>query len=493
MHQLWRQSPLVPFLFSLILGIIVSDAFNLDISNVVAIPSLLVFAGGLYLFRNNIYLLHISLIIAFLCGILLVGLHRQTYELPQIKHEYYAKVVSVGRESAKAKNAEIVLFQNISDSSFQLGDQHIAAIFLKNNQNTEYLSVGQIIRFTAQLQPIAPDNSFSISQIRKGILYRGFISSYHTIGSINLPFWERARSWLRTEVLSPQYISRDVLVRGICLGDKSGFDKETIQPYRQAGFMHLLAVSGMHIGIIGTLINLFFGLFAKTYKSKIFAKAFSIALVWLYVAMVGFAPSAVRAAIMFSLYFGFDILENQPSKYNVLALAALTMLIFSPMLIFDIGFQLSYAAMVGIISGLRIYTEYIKQSNWLSKYLSEAFIVGLGAQMGTLPFCLYYFGYYPTYSSVFSVVAGLVVTAIMALVLVAILAYSGGFTGYVGYAIDFFADLLDFTAHFSSQLPFSGLTMKINSFSALAIGLTIMSILIWGEILIHRKKEMLFQ
>lgn len=492
MHLLWRQSPIVPFLFALIAGIVTADSFPHSIPLWAIALFAIVCVLPLFLLRNNVLLLIGAGIATFFCGIVLASMHQLTDLLPQQKQMYYAEVVSIGRESAKAKNAVLVLYEHIADTAFQVGEQQVAGIFLKKHQHTDSLATGQVISFAATMKPIAPDNNFAVSQLRKGIRYRTFVSQYRVCGTKSPKIWEVAQRWLRNNILSQRYMDQHLLVKGIVLGDKIGFTKESLLPYQQAGFMQHLSVSGMHIGIIATLLSMLSGALSKSHRSKIISSIASVCIVWLYVAMADFAPAAVRAAIMFSLVFLMNVTENQPSKYNILASTALGMLVLSPMLVFDVGFQLSFAAMVGLIASLRLKDAYIGISNPIVKYIAEGFIVGIGAQLCTLPFCLYYFGYYPTYSLIFGFAAGVVVFGIMALVLVAIVAFFVEMQAFVGATIDFLANMLEFLAQFSNSLPMSSISFKQDFIPALIMGAAVLALVVWCECLIVQKREKQF-
>lgn len=492
MYQLWRQTPIVPYLIALIGGIIIADACPYSFPLWMYAGFAAICAGALFTLRNGSVLLIVSGLAAFLCGFMLVELHRSTGTLPQDKQLRFAEIVSIGRESEKSKNAVIVLYERIGDTAFQVGEHEIAGIFIKKFQNTDSLTVGQIISFDSELIPLIPDNSFTVSQLRKGICYRTFISSYRVCGTRHPKFWEIAQRWLRKNILCPQNMHQHLLVKGIVLGDKIGFTKETLRPYQQAGFMQHLSVSGMHIGIIATLLSFMFSAVRKTQFSKILGSLVSVIIVWFYVAIADFTPAAVRAAIMFSIYFLVEISENHPNKYNILASTALGMLVLSPMLVFDIGFQLSFAAMVGLIASLRLNEAYITISNPILKYLVEGIIIGIGAQLCTLPFCLFYFGYYPTYSLIFGFAAGIIVFGIMALVLVAIIAFFAEMANWVGIVIDFLADMLEFLAEFSNGLPLSSLSLKLGSWTSFMFAVIVLALVLWVEILLHKRAESQF-
>ncbi len=183
------------------------------------------------------------------------------------------------------------------------------------------------------------------------------------------------------------------VLKAVLLGDREEISSFWQDKFSYAGVRHLLAISGMHIVIIsGLLLSLLEKLNLKEKKYP-----FSIFLLVLFILMVGAPPSAVRAGIMGSLFLIAPLLGRKRSSFRSLTLAALFMLLFNPLLLkFDIGFQLSFAATLGIMlfSGkIRKEMESIFPGKFsLSK---ETISTTLSAQIFVFPFLLYYFDYFP--------------------------------------------------------------------------------------------------
>lgn len=159
-----------------------------------------------------------------------------------------------------------------------------------------------------------------------------------------------------------------------------------------AGLSHLLSVSGFHVGIIAAVISLILSVLSeRSVFSRCLRYLMTILGVWMFTYMTGFATAAVRAAIMISIYLAGKMLGRRPDKYNTLAGAAFCMLVYNPLYLFDIGFQLSYMAVLFILylqprlSGLLEVRNPLLASPW------DTLTVTVSAQAGTIFLCFYYF------------------------------------------------------------------------------------------------------
>jgi competence protein ComEC len=161
--------------------------------------------------------------------------------------------------------------------------------------------------------------------------------------------------------------------------------------------MHILAVSGLHVGIIYALLMFLvkpFGLKKIGRKSYL---AFVILLIWAYAMLTGFSPSVVRAATMFSLITLGQMRERKPSIFNVLAFSAILMITTNPDVIYEVGFQLSYLAVFGIVIIQPLIIRLWLPPNKLLEYIWQIIAVSIAAQLATLPLTIYYFHSFPTY------------------------------------------------------------------------------------------------
>lgn len=200
----------------------------------------------------------------------------------------------------------------------------------------------------------------------------------------------------------------------LSLGYKSALSSEIRTAYTSTGAMHVLAVSGLHVGLVQLLLSWCLGLIKLKWRYWSALKVgLVIVLIWSFALLTGASPSVLRAASMFSfLAIGLE-LKRPVNIYNTLAISAFLLLCINPMLLFEIGFQLSYLAVLGIVYFQpRIYRSWFIK-NPVGDYIWKLMSVSLAAQMTTLPISLYYFHQFPVYF----LLSGLVVVPAAALIL----------------------------------------------------------------------------
>ncbi len=183
----------------------------------------------------------------------------------------------------------------------------------------------------------------------------------------------------------------------LILGYRSDLSMETLQAYSKTGTIHALSVSGMHVGIIYIVINLALSwLDRKTYGRWI-KLLLIVSMIWIYALITGLTPSVLRAVIMLSALVSAKSLRKTTNSYNILASSAFCMLTFNPFLLFDVGFQLSYLSVIGLIFlQPKINSWMTFESNMLNS-LWSAISLSLAAQITTFPLAAYYFHQFPIY------------------------------------------------------------------------------------------------
>jgi ComEC/Rec2-related protein len=213
-----------------------------------------------------------------------------------------------------------------------------------------------------------------------------------------------------TQALSPKAA---VIARALILGERDGIDQELRSYFLATGSMHILAVSGMHIGllILALLYILGWLSFCLTRKQ---ALLLVVGIVWYYAVLTGLSASVLRSVFMFSVLLLSQLTGKQMNQLNALFFSAFCLLLYDPLYLFDLGFQLSYLAMLGIY----LYYEPIKNLacfKWRQlQQLWEGFALGLAATLTTLPLSMYHFHLYPNYAQV----AGLCLMSLSSLILV---------------------------------------------------------------------------
>ena len=186
------------------------------------------------------------------------------------------------------------------------------------------------------------------------------------------------------------------IAQALILGDKSLLDQETRNSFGATGAMHVLAVSGLHIGIITQLLLYLFQFSSKviTRRNAVF---FTVLLLWIYALLTGFSPSVVRAVFMFSVLILSQETGGNYAPINVLFFTAFILILFNPYVIYDIGFQLSYLAMLGIYTLYKPIAAWYITKNKILNYLWQGSAIGFAAQAMTVPLTLYYFHQFPNY------------------------------------------------------------------------------------------------
>lgn len=186
------------------------------------------------------------------------------------------------------------------------------------------------------------------------------------------------------------------VMKALVLGDKSLLDSETKTSFSNSGAMHVLAVSGLHIGLILYLF-LFVLERMSSFLSKRNALFIVIGLLWIYAVITGLSPSVIRAVFMFTVLASAQLFAKKYDSMNVLFFSAFVLLLFNPLYLFDIGFQLSYLAMVGIFVFYGPIERTLVIKNWLLNKIWQGTAIGFAAQLMTAPLSLYYFHQFPNY------------------------------------------------------------------------------------------------
>ena len=184
------------------------------------------------------------------------------------------------------------------------------------------------------------------------------------------------------------------IVSAMTLGDKSLIDKDLKNDYSRSGASHVLALSGLHLGIIYFVFSFMTARWRRRYHhwSRPVSEGLILITMWSYVVLVGMSPSVVRAAIMMTVYSLLSLQNRNRSSLNALAFTAIIMLVADPMILFNISFQLSFVAVAFILlyQG-RIYSLIPSSTHPIVKWCWRFLSVSLAAQLGVAPLTAYYF------------------------------------------------------------------------------------------------------
>lgn len=270
----------------------------------------------------------------------------------------------------------------------------------------------------------------------------------------------RLRDHLLFIIKNNGIVGKEYAVAGaLLLGYHSGLDQDTRQSYASSGAMHILAVSGLHVGILYILLQWFFGFFKRIKYFDFISSIIILCLIWFYALLTGLSPSVTRAATMFSFVTVAKSLNRNTNIFNTLASSALVQLMINPFSLFLVGFQLSYLAVAGIAFFQPLVVKLFRFQNIITRNLWALTTVSFSAQLLIFPLTMYYFNQFPNY---------FLVTNMFAIPLAMIILYSGLLlflvsfipllSSVVAFVLNFALRSLNFLTEIISYLPFSNTT-----------------------------------
>ena len=280
-------------------------------------------------------------------------------------------------------------------------------VYLDKTKEATTIETGQTLVFASPLQevegPLNP-HEFNYKNYleRKNIFYTAYLKdenwkATNTLENSSLfTLAQKIRKQLldtyRNSGLQETEFS---LVAALVLGYDDEIDPELMNAYSHTGTLHVLSVSGLHVGIIYVLLGYMLSFFDKK-KKLIWLKVFLIlGFLWFFVLLSGFSAPAVRAALMFSLILTGKTLFKNVETANIVFVAAFASLCYNPYWLADAGFQLSYVAVLGIIYLYPYFYNRFTFSSGLADKIWALCSVSIAAQLATLPITLYYFHQFP--------------------------------------------------------------------------------------------------
>lgn len=355
--------------------------------------------------------------------------------------------------------------------------------------STVVLRAGDRLIYTGYLRPF----SSKYESYSRLMTYRGYVGMIRVIDKNMLihsctepnSLHTIAAERLRRLNLEPDAQS---VVSAMAAGDKSLLTPQLRAAYSRSGTSHLLAVSGLHVGIVFMLINLFMWWLPAVRRGHIVRNIVAIILIWLYASIAGFSPSVVRAAIMFSL-LQFSLASTSAYvSMNILAATAMFMLIFNPNYLFDISFQLSFIAVGAIVAwGAPLYS-YLKSRYKIINALIAVLAVGLVSAVATAPLVSHDFGIVSVVGLVINPPVIMLANVIVMVSVVWIVVPFGWLTPVFRSVLDIVVRTQNTIVEYASTLPYSAVEYKLSTLQTTIIYMVfiVATIVIWSS---ERKKS----
>lgn len=245
------------------------------------------------------------------------------------------------------------------------------------------------------------------------------------------------------------------LAKALLIGYRIDLEKDLVQAYSNAGVVHLIAISGLHIALIYGLL-LWVALRIPILKNSTVTRTLTLILcLWFFAFLTGAPPSVMRATVMFSFVSAASLFKRKASIYNSLSISAFVLLCVDPYVLWDVGFQLSYLAVLGIVVLQKPVYNWMYFKNKILNYIWEMASVSISAQIFTIPICFYYFHQLPLLFLIANIIAiPLATVALWGLIALVAISPLPIITVYFGKIVSVFLWLMNHSVLLINRIPF---------------------------------------
>jgi competence protein ComEC len=341
-------------------------------------------------------------------------------------------------------------------------------VYLQNYPEMPVLKYGSILVIKKIPELIGPSLNpeqfdYQKYQSLKGIFYQVFLKNgeWDQLSGNQSNFIFRTAFWCRDyllDVLKKNGLQDEeyAVASAILLGYDDELPRHLRKGYVASGTMHVLCVSGLHVGIVYLIFNFLFGLILARKSNEHIKTLMLLAIVWFYAMITGLTPSVLRSTIMISFILIGTLINRRGNIFNSLAASAFLLLLIDPSTLMNIGFQLSYLAVLGIALFQKPFYNLFFFKNKALNWIWEATSVTLAAQLMTTPIILYYFHQFPVYfilSNLLLIPLSFVIIVLgMSVLIFSFLPYVPLWLGYLTSA---FIYIMNFIVKWIENLPIS--------------------------------------
>jgi competence protein ComEC len=282
-------------------------------------------------------------------------------------------------------------------------------LYIENDSVASSLAVGDLILARGSMEEVGGPLNPESFDYRKFLYYRnvrwqavldsGEWKKIVGIRGVPLLRWSEGCRQRFGNILASYGISGDelALASALILGTRDLLQKDMIREFSNAGAIHVLSVSGLHVGIMFVLADRMLFFLKRFRRGRKLHQAVIILMIWVYAFITGLPASVVRASLMFSLIAAARMMDRSHEGFNILAGALLVQLWINPFEITQVGFQLSYLAVLGIFAYYKKLNEIWANSSRLIAEIWSIIAVSIAAQLATFPLASYYFHFFPVY------------------------------------------------------------------------------------------------
>ncbi len=483
------NSPLLKYSVSYLTGILIGKRFSIPVSSTLLSSlclSLLILLIYYFCFKKRVSILEKALTLTSILSFILLGWlnisisdnifnKRKTSRIP-VNKSFQTYCIIKERPVLKTKSTKIEVLLPEFDEGMIL--------YLDKNYPHHKLGTGDTIYTKITPEKVRTFEGSSFNYVRflaeKGI----HTTSYVKAGDVVLLKLKKLSFCDRINRLRESYISKVSEMTGnggesatlisLTIGDKSFLDFETKNAYSTSGTMHLLAVSGLHVGFIYSFLSFVLIFLGNSRYSKFSRLIIIVATLWAYALVVGFSPSITRAVIMATIYEICKNMERDRIGMNTLSLSALVITLIKPQALFDIGFQLSFIALLSIIVIHPKIGQLFLPKNTIFKYVWTTLSISLACQIGTSLITISSFGFFPVYfllSNLIAIPLSAIILYISSVQLVFLA--NTAISAIISQILKFLSGLLNSFVTRIESLPYATIELNLNNGQIMSIVLVI--------------------
>jgi competence protein ComEC len=477
----WAPFVMVRICLIFIAGII-SAIYQPSLFPLKALILLILFLVGAYflfyfLLRNTQYLKIVSgaigLLTLFFLGSALVVLNtgsRKPTHLFYVDHkiDYYEGEISSALEERTNSWRVLVEVGKVKTPSGWKEASGNVQLYISKNSSAPNVAYGDRVLVKGlpeEVRPPANPEEFNFKQYLRyrNIYHQQFIKAgdfkivAHTSHKGFSYYSYKIRAWASGVI--NQFVTGErerAIASALVLGVTDGIDNDLLGAYAASGALHVLSVSGLHVGAIYFIIMFLVKPVSRYAWSNWILAGVTLILLWAYAFVTGLSPSVLRAVMMFSFIVMAKPLGWKTNIYNTLAASAFLLLLYNPFLVMSVGFQLSYLAVVGILYLHRPLYNLLNPSSWLLDKVWEMTCVSIAAQVATFALGLLYFHQFPVYFLFSNLLVIPLSTFVLVVgILLLVVSVIPTFALAVGSCLQVLIKLLNASVFWVESLPFS--------------------------------------
>ncbi len=478
---IWKKAPFLRLLLPVIAGILLQWYNQFDLQQILLAG--VCFVTAIFAFRLLPIILRFKLqplqgvlinLILIVFGLFITyqkDIRHQKNWYGNIHHDSDYIIATINEpllEKNKSYKAEAIVNNVLHADTIENTTGKIIIYFEKDSSANQSLNYGDKILINKKLQPIKNSGNPGAFNYRRYLAFQQIFHNVFLKGNEWLLLKEKNAGIFNTYKFNTRkrivntlqkYIlgeKEKAIAEALLIGYKTDLDKDLVQAYSNTGVVHIIAISGLHLGLIYALLLWLFNNIPVVKKSKITKLVLLLICLWLFAFLTGASPSVLRSAVMFSCIILGEGMKRKSYVFNSLAASAFLLLCYNPYLLWEVGFQLSYFAIIGIITFQKPIYKKIYIKNKLLNKVWQLMTVAIAAQIFTFPACLYYFHQFPVLFFITNLIVVPLATIILyAEIVLIISSFSVFIASYIGKVVSAFVWLMNATVLFINRLPFS--------------------------------------